>query len=99
MTYRASYRGKTMVCDGLKLSKLRVSAGYGIRSFARKTGIGRSMISYIERGMRNPSFETAKKISETLKVPVGVLFKEKRVKQGTVRGQLADSRNADFMGG
>ncbi|WP_079677813.1 helix-turn-helix domain-containing protein [Planktothrix sp. PCC 11201] len=59
---------------GRRLKKLRKSQKLTQESLAELTGLSVEFISYIERGIHAPSFDTLEKLSEALKVSFSELF-------------------------
>lgn len=61
-------------CLGENLRKHRVKKGFSQESFAEKTNLDRTYISGLERGKRNPSYLTIKRIAKVLEIPEQNLF-------------------------
>lgn len=61
---------------GRKLKMYRLSNNLSQEKFAELTGLDRTYISSLERGLRNPSFLIIKKISFVLKISPNELFME-----------------------
>jgi transcriptional regulator with XRE-family HTH domain len=59
---------------GEQVKKKRRLAGYSQEQFAEKLGIHRTYMSFIERGMRNPSLIMIFKISRALKLKLPEIF-------------------------
>ena len=57
-----------------KLGPLRVTAGLTIEELATKAGVSTGLLSQLERGIGNPSFNTMAKLAYALGVPVGTFF-------------------------
>jgi transcriptional regulator with XRE-family HTH domain len=55
--------------DGQKIRELRNERGYSLYELAEKAGLSLSYLSEIERGCKNPSLKTVKKLAEALHVP------------------------------
>jgi len=53
---------------GKKLKRIRIEAGYTQERLGELTGLDRTYISGIERGVRNPSIKSLDKISRALKI-------------------------------
>ena len=49
-----------------------------LNELSEKVGITQQAYSYIEKGISNPSLETALRISEVLKTPVNKIFYPKK---------------------
>ena len=64
------------------LSAERISAGVSMNRLAQKSGLSQSMISLLERGMRNPTLDTLLRIAIALDVDLSQLLKKaaKRLK-------------------
>lgn len=43
-------------------------------ALAAKAGLSQQMVSYVERGIRNPSLETLLRIAQALDIPLGTLI-------------------------
>jgi transcriptional regulator with XRE-family HTH domain len=43
-------------------------------ALAAKAGLSQQMVSYVERGIRNPTLETLLRITEALDVPLGKMI-------------------------
>ena len=43
-------------------------------ALAAKAGLSQQMVSYVERGIRNPTLDTLLRITEALDVPLGELI-------------------------
>lgn len=61
---------------GLRIGTLREKRGLSQRKFSLMIGINRSYLSDLERGQRNPSFNTLWKIAQGLDVTLESLFKD-----------------------
>lgn len=59
---------------GDKLKALRLQKDISQEKFAELTGLDRTYISGLERGLRNPSFLIIKKLSNALDITPNVLF-------------------------
>lgn len=57
-----------------KLTKTRRAAGLSLYDISKKTGIGYSVLYYIDRGRRDPQVSTALKIARALGCTVEDLF-------------------------
>ena len=58
------------------LRKERARRGLSIYRVAKMSGVSQQMISYVERGMRNPTLETLLRIANALDVDLWRLLKE-----------------------
>lgn len=62
-----------MIGDLIKAT--RIQKGYSINELSEKTGISKSYISYIERGIqKNPSLHILVKITKALDIPIECLM-------------------------
>jgi transcriptional regulator with XRE-family HTH domain len=59
---------------GKKLRKLRLDADLSQEKLGEITGLDRTYISGIERGVRNPSLRNIEKLARALKVKTSELF-------------------------
>jgi transcriptional regulator with XRE-family HTH domain len=57
-----------------KLGPLRIAADLTIEELAAKAGVSTGLLSQLERGIGNPSFNTMAKLAYALGVPVGTFF-------------------------
>lgn len=53
---------------GKKIRQLRTDAGYSQERLGEITGLDRTYISGVERGVRNPSLKNIEKLAKALKV-------------------------------
>ncbi len=60
--------------DFSNLRRLRKSRHYTLNDLSRQTGYTASFLSQIERGLKEPSLTTLRKLSEALGVPVASFF-------------------------
>jgi len=60
---------------GKRIRQLRKAQGYSQEEFADIVGVHRTYMGSIERGEKNITIATAKKISEGLKIPLSNIFK------------------------
>jgi len=61
---------------GLRIRRLREKANISQEALGQIAGLHRTYIGAIERGERNPSVLSLKKIADSLKVTLGELFDE-----------------------
>ena len=61
---------------GRRIRKLREQAGISQENLGFLSGLHRTYVGAIERGERNPSVLSLKKIADALKVGLGDLFDE-----------------------
>ena len=59
---------------GLNMQKLRREKAWSQEDLAFESGIHRTYISGLERGVRNPTITIVAKLADTLKVPFGALL-------------------------
>jgi transcriptional regulator with XRE-family HTH domain len=59
---------------GRRLGPLRIAAHLTIEELAAKAGVSSGLVSQLERGIGNPSFNTLAKLAYALGVPVGTFF-------------------------
>jgi transcriptional regulator with XRE-family HTH domain len=62
---------------GLNVQRLRRQKGWSQEALAFESGLHRTYISGIERGVRNPTIEIVAKLAQTLDVPASELLAEK----------------------
>jgi len=64
------------------LRKERVRSNMSLNRLAEKSGLSRAMVSYVERGIRNPTLDTLLRIAIALDVDLSQLLKKaaKRLK-------------------
>lgn len=67
---------KGAFCMSMRLKLLRKKLGMTLETLAEKTGMTKSYLSKVERGLSTPSIATALKLSKALSVPVEELFAE-----------------------
>ena len=61
---------------GVKLKRLRRDSGLSQEGLAFESGLHRTYISGVERGVRNPTVLVLEKIAVALKVPAAKLLEE-----------------------
>lgn len=59
---------------GLNMQRLRREKDWSQEDLAFESGIHRTYISGLERGIRNPTITIVQKLADTLKVPFGTLL-------------------------
>jgi transcriptional regulator with XRE-family HTH domain len=59
---------------GLNMQRLRHEKDWSQEELSFKTGIHRTYISGLERGIRNPTITVVAKLAHALKVPFGALL-------------------------
>lgn len=60
---------------GKNVRRLREERNWSQDRFAEESGLHRTYISGIERGVRNPTIEIVSQIAKALKIPITELFK------------------------
>jgi transcriptional regulator with XRE-family HTH domain len=65
---------------GANIRHVREEKGWSQDKLSEESGLHRTYISGIERGVRNPTIEIVHKISLTLSVPIAELFEVKEKK-------------------
>ena len=58
------------------LTDRRIQKGLSKNQLSQKAGLGLTTVSYIERGMRSPSFDSLLRIADVLDVELWELVKE-----------------------
>lgn len=76
---------------GEHLAKIRHAKNFSQLKLSLDSGLARSYIGDIERGVRNPTLVNIFRIADTLKVDVRVLFEFERQSGDVVTGQRGDS--------
>ncbi|RWZ51403.1 XRE family transcriptional regulator [Halobacillus fulvus] len=67
-----------MTTIGEKIRTLRIGKGFSVNEFAKRSGVSKSYISNIERGVqKNPSLIVMGKLARTLDVPLEDLLSAK----------------------
>lgn len=75
---------------GIRIKRLRLQKGYSINELSEKSGVSKSYLSYIERGIQqNPSLQVLSRLAKTLDTNVEDLL-EKRLGAKT-----GEERNMD----
>lgn len=64
-----------------RLKAERNRQGLSMLAVSERAGISQHMVSYIERGLRNPSLDTLIRISSALHIDAGALLSEALVKK------------------
>lgn len=58
------------------LAKERAQRGLSMNRLAEMTGLSLTMVSYVERGLRNPTLDTLLRITTALEVDLGLLIQQ-----------------------
>lgn len=69
---------------GHVISRERAGRGWTIAELAKRAGISAGLLSQLERGMGNPSIDTAAKLAAALQVPIGTFFVGQTLADGVV---------------
>ena len=69
---------------GKRVQNLRMQAGWSQESFADLTGLHRTYISGIERGIRNPTLMIVERIASAFSISPSELLKMERENERTV---------------
>ena len=54
----------------------RVRQGLSKNKLSQLTGLSLTMVSYVERGMRNPTLDTLLRLADALRVDLGQIIKQ-----------------------
>ncbi len=73
-TPAAGKRSKIAAALGEQIRALRMAAGLSSTALAASSGLSRSMLSRVERGLASPSIEALERISTALDVPLSRFF-------------------------
>ena len=65
---------------GARVREERHRRSLSQEALAQAAGLDRTYIGGVERGERNPSLESIAKIAAALRVPIGALFSDTRVR-------------------
>ena len=67
---------RTVICSEVArlLKTQREKSQLSMTALAAKAGLSQQMVSYVERGIRNPTLETLLRITEALDVPLGKII-------------------------
>jgi transcriptional regulator with XRE-family HTH domain len=75
-------RSESASMIGAQVRTLRIAAGESGGRLAARSGVSRSMLSRIERGLASPSVETLERVADALGVPVSRFFGEQGSRAG-----------------
>lgn len=84
----------TMAALGAQLRSLRKSRELTLEQLAARSGVSAGLLSQVERGQGNPSFNTLVQVAHALSVPVASLFRTEATGSPVVR--RADRRRIDI---
>src|SRR5689334_3947390 len=86
-----------MATVGIQLRALRKMRGLTLESLGARSSVSTGLISQIERGRGNPSFNTLVQMAHALDVPIGRLFHTADDTSPLVRAK--ERRSLDVHGG
>lgn len=69
---------QALVWVGRRIRTLRQAKGFSQEGLAEKSGLHRTYIGGVERGLRNPSLKSLARLAKALGVGVGQLFDGER---------------------
>ena len=72
------------------LKEERKKQGVSMEVIAERSGLSQSMISLVERDMRNPTLDTLLRIAETLNMDLGAIITKARKAAQTKGGGVND---------
>jgi transcriptional regulator with XRE-family HTH domain len=72
---------------GRNLRNLRISRNWTQEHLAERLGVSVNFVSFVERGIKSPSFDRLEQIARTFRVPVAQLFE--------VGGKNSDRQRVD----
>lgn len=76
---------------GKKIKSTRILKGYSLTHLAKITGISKSYLSYIERGIqKNPSIKVLNKLAKTLNISMEELMENPIDEEGKVDPEWMD---------
>jgi transcriptional regulator with XRE-family HTH domain len=87
----------TMASLGAQLRTLRKTRELTLEQLAARSGVSAGLLSQMERGQGNPSFNTLVQVAHALSVPVASLFRAESTGSPVVR--RADRRRIDIHAG
>jgi transcriptional regulator with XRE-family HTH domain len=87
----------TMASLGAQLRTLRKTRDLTLEQLAARSGVSAGLLSQMERGQGNPSFNTLVQVAHALSVPVASLFRPESTGSPVVR--RADRRRIDIHAG
>lgn len=70
---------------GQKIREIRTQRRMSLTRLAERTGVSKSLVSQIERGVSNPSLPVLRGLAQALDVPLFTLFVEDDLSDGLVR--------------
>jgi transcriptional regulator with XRE-family HTH domain len=72
----ASDKSQQAVCFRVAelLRKEREKAGLSMNEVAHRAGLSQQMVSYVERGMRNPTLETLLRIASAIEIDLAKII-------------------------
>jgi len=67
------------------LRKERIARGLSMTLVAERAGLSQQMVSYVERGLRNPTLDTLLRITEVLEIDItSVLSRATKASHGVI---------------
>lgn len=76
---------------GFRIKRLRLQKGYSINELSEKSGVSKSYLSYIERGIQqNPSLQVLSRLAKTLDTNMEDLLEKKLVSKTRVEQYMDD---------
>ena len=87
----------TMAALGAQLRTLRKTRDLTLEQLAARSGVSAGLLSQMERGQGNPSFNTLVQVAHALSVPVASLFRAEATGSPVVR--RAERRRIDIHAG
>ncbi|WP_237458607.1 helix-turn-helix domain-containing protein [Pontibacillus yanchengensis] len=77
------YKGEKLM-NGEKIKDLRSKRGLSLTELSRESGVSKSYLSFLERGMQqNPSIDVIEKIAHALKVDVHTVLTDERQRKSS----------------
>jgi transcriptional regulator with XRE-family HTH domain len=70
---------------GKKIREIRTQRRMSLTRLAERTGVSKSLVSQVERGVSNPSLPVLRALAQALDVPLFTLFVEDDLRDGLVR--------------
>jgi transcriptional regulator with XRE-family HTH domain len=70
---------------GKKIREIRTQRRMSLTHLAEQTGVSKSLVSQVERGMSNPSLPVLRSLAQALDVPLFTLFVDDDLRDGLVR--------------
>jgi transcriptional regulator with XRE-family HTH domain len=76
----ASHDKHQVTCSRVaqQLRQIREKHGLSMNQVAERAGLSQQMVSYVERGMRNPTLETLLRLTDALDVDLADVIRQAR---------------------